>query len=331
MIIHHMSFGVSNPERVAQVLAELSGATAMRAPTPPFPFGSWFVLAGDDRGSFLEILPATAVFDPDAPLGLKQRPANFAPGSGHVLISTVKCGEEIETIAKREGWRSQEVETGLFKIVKVWIDGTVLVELFARGEAQRYVETFGGPGMATLESRLRDLETTLASALAAKLSPQILADALGQSTPGAELFPAEQAQGVVKMHETNLTCQLIRAASAYDGKQGLTYTHGISKESVGARAICMHVLTMPPGARATPHLHESHETAIFVLAGQIEAWYGEHLEQHVVAKAGDLFYIPPGMPHMPANLTDNPASAIVARTDPNEQESVRLLPHLMQV
>jgi Cupin domain len=68
---------------------------------------------------------------------------------------------------------------------------------------------------------------------------------------------------------------------------------------------------------------ESHETAIYVLSGQIEAWYGEEL-----AGVGDLFYIPAGVPHMPANLTDSPASAIIARTDPNEQESVRLLPHL---
>jgi hypothetical protein len=179
MMIHHMSFGVSEPGRVAAALAELTGATAVRAPTPPFPHGAWFVVAGDDRGSFLEILPATTVFDPDAPLGIRQRPADFAPGSGHVLISTVKSSEEIEAVAKREGWRSQEVETGLFRIVKVWIDGTVLVELFAEGEAQRYIDAFGAPGMATLEDRLRDLETTLGTALAEKLPPQVLAGALG--------------------------------------------------------------------------------------------------------------------------------------------------------
>jgi len=44
-----------------------------------------------------------------------------------------------------------------------------------------------------------------------------------------------------------------------------------------------------------------------VLSGQIEAWYGEEL-----AGVGDLFYIPAGVPHMPANLTDSPASAIIA-------------------
>ncbi|MBP7243279.1 hypothetical protein [Amaricoccus sp.] len=180
MMIHHVSFGVSDPMRVAQVLAELTDAAALRAPTPPFPHGAWFVLAGDDRGTFLEVLPATAVFDPDAPLGLRQRPASFAPGSGHVLVSTVKSGEEIEAIAQREGWRSQEVETGLFRIMKLWIDDTVLVELFAKGEEQRYIEAFGAPGMATLEDKLRDLEMKLAGELAQELPPQVLAGALGE-------------------------------------------------------------------------------------------------------------------------------------------------------
>jgi uncharacterized RmlC-like cupin family protein len=130
------------------------------------------------------------------------------------------------------------------------------------------------------------------------------------------------------MNKTSTTCQLIRAGATYQGKQGLSYLHGISKETVGAQGICMHVLTMPPGARAKPHLHEDHETAIYVLSGRIDAWYGEQLEHHIRANPGDLFYIPSGVPHLPANLTDAPASAIVARTDPNEQESVLLLPHL---
>ena len=35
-----------------------------------------------------------------------------------------------------------------------------------------------------------------------------------------------------------------------------------------------------------------------------------------------MFYIPAGVPHLPANLSDKPATAVIARTDPNEQESV---------
>jgi uncharacterized RmlC-like cupin family protein len=127
---------------------------------------------------------------------------------------------------------------------------------------------------------------------------------------------------------TKPTCHLVRPESTYDGKQGLRYFEGISTQTVGASGICMHILTMPPGTRAKAHLHEAHETAIYVLSGEVHTWYGDELEHHIVVRAGDLFYIPAGVPHLPANLSDKPSSAIIARTDPNEQESVVLLPHL---
>ena len=127
---------------------------------------------------------------------------------------------------------------------------------------------------------------------------------------------------------TKPTCHLVRPESTYDGKQGLRYFEGISTQTVGSSGICMHILTMPPGARAKAHLHEAHETAIYVLSGEVHTWYGDELEQHVIVKAGDLFYIPAGVPHLPANLSNAPSSAVIARTDPNEQESVVLLPHL---
>ena len=124
------------------------------------------------------------------------------------------------------------------------------------------------------------------------------------------------------------TCHLVRPDNTYDGKQGLRYFEGISAEKVGSKGICMHILTIPPGGRAKAHLHEAHETAIYVLSGEVHTWYGPDLDRHVVVKAGDLFYIPAGVPHLPANLSDKPSSAVIARTDPNEQESVVLLPHL---
>ncbi|RWB26795.1 MAG: cupin domain-containing protein [Mesorhizobium sp.] len=124
------------------------------------------------------------------------------------------------------------------------------------------------------------------------------------------------------------TCHLIRPESSYEGKQGLSYFAGIAAETVGSTGICMHLLTMPPRARAKAHMHESHETAIYVLSGEVHTWYGDRLEQQIVVKAGDLFYIPAGVPHLPANLSDSSASAVIARTDPNEQESVVLLPEL---
>lgn len=46
------------------------------------------------------------------------------------------------------------------------------------------------------------------------------------------------------------------------------------------------------------------------------------------AVAGDLIYIPADMPHLPFNPGTAPARAVIARTDPHEQESVVLLPEL---
>ncbi|MBN9020281.1 MAG: cupin domain-containing protein [Rhizobiales bacterium] len=125
------------------------------------------------------------------------------------------------------------------------------------------------------------------------------------------------------------TCRVIQpGAVTYHGKQGHDYVAGISAESVGASGLCMIMLTIPPGGRAKAHLHESHETAIYVLAGEAETWFGERLEQCLTVKAGEMFYIPAGMPHLPVNRSGAPCTAVIARTDPNEQESVRLLPEL---
>ena len=55
------------------------------------------------------------------------------------------------------------------------------------------------------------------------------------------------------------SCQKIRpGATAYAGKQGFSYIEGISRESMGAQGLCMHLVTIPPGGRTRAHLHESH-------------------------------------------------------------------------
>ena len=128
--------------------------------------------------------------------------------------------------------------------------------------------------------------------------------------------------------ELPLTCRVIRPGGTYQGKQGFSYFEGIARESVGARGICMHLLTIPPGGRAKAHKHENHETAIYVLSGEGHMRYGERLEHEAVTRAGEMLYIPAGMPHLPANLGSEPVVAVIARTDPHEQESVVLLPEL---
>ena len=129
--------------------------------------------------------------------------------------------------------------------------------------------------------------------------------------------------------QNQLTCKVIRTGNSYTGKQAFNYFAGISAESTGAEGICMHLLTIPPGGQAKAHLHENHETPIYVLKGEGGMWYGEELEEHLTVKAGEFLYIPAGMPHLPYNPSaTETVTAVIARTDPNEQESVVLLPGL---
>jgi uncharacterized RmlC-like cupin family protein len=64
-------------------------------------------------------------------------------------------------------------------------------------------------------------------------------------------------------------------------------------------------------------------------SGEAVLWSGEGLRERAEARAGDFVYIPAGTPHLPVNASSTEACiALLARTDPNEQESVVLLPEL---
>jgi hypothetical protein len=68
---------------------------------------------------------------------------------------------------------------------------------------------------------------------------------------------------------------------------------------------------------------------IHILSGEAGMWYGESLEQHLVAQAGDFLYIsisPPACRINPTIRAMRNCVGVVARTNPNNQESVILLP-----
>jgi uncharacterized RmlC-like cupin family protein len=127
-------------------------------------------------------------------------------------------------------------------------------------------------------------------------------------------------------------CRVVRAGAGYEGLQGLSYSAGIFTESAGARRLCLHTLVIPPGGRARAH------PACPARVGDLHRVRGErdvvgcrpHPPRGVVG--GDFVYIPAGVSHLPGNPSAaEQAVAVVARTDPNEQESVVLLPHLDDV
>ena len=119
------------------------------------------------------------------------------------------------------------------------------------------------------------------------------------------------------------------ASAAAQGRTGVTYAAGVSSTSAGSRGLCLQLASLPPGARSCAHRHDEHESAACVIEGEMELWFGDQLEQRVVARVGDFIYIPEGVPHLVLNPSATDAAvAVLARTDPNAQEDVTALPAL---
>jgi uncharacterized RmlC-like cupin family protein len=108
---------------------------------------------------------------------------------------------------------------------------------------------------------------------------------------------------------------------------GMNRAAAINFARVGAQKIWAGTVHIHANAKTGAHHHGALESVIYVLKGRARMRWGEHLEYVAEANPGDFIFIPPDVPHQPVNLSSTePAIAIVARNDPEEQEHVILLP-----
>ncbi len=118
----------------------------------------------------------------------------------------------------------------------------------------------------------------------------------------------------------------VRPSETTTSRQQLQQFVGISGANSGARGLSLNRVVIPPGKSAKAHRHIGSESAIYIIQGTVLTRYGDNLQWSVVNGAGDFLFIPAGVPHQPTNLSSTqPAVAIVARNDPNEQEHVELI------
>jgi mannose-6-phosphate isomerase-like protein (cupin superfamily) len=61
-------------------------------------------------------------------------------------------------------------------------------------------------------------------------------------------------------------CVIIRSAGAPRA--------GANAVSAGARALGVNLVMIPPGSRGMPHYHDGRETALYLVSGETEVWYG---------------------------------------------------------
>jgi uncharacterized RmlC-like cupin family protein len=109
---------------------------------------------------------------------------------------------------------------------------------------------------------------------------------------------------------------------------GFEYRAGVVAETVACEKLALQIVRIQPGVRSQAHFHGEHESAVYVLEGEVVTWFGEGLIKHATARPGDFVFIPAGVPHVAANYGNVDAVALVARSDPAAQESAQMLPEL---
>ena len=122
---------------------------------------------------------------------------------------------------------------------------------------------------------------------------------------------------------------VVKGGASYRSEQGSDYHPGISAETVGAKALWLGIVTLPPGQRTKAHVHAQHETAFYMLSGdEVEIWTGDKLQHQDVVRTGDYLFIPPDVLHVAVNRGTRPAVFIGSRNEPTAQESMILHPEM---
>lgn len=95
---------------------------------------------------------------------------------------------------------------------------------------------------------------------------------------------------------------------------GMVRVAGVAASTCGASGIWMGQFTNEPGFRSGAHHHGEVESAIYVLSGRLRMRWGERLEHHADAEAGDFIFVPAYLVHQEVNLSETDrVVAILAR------------------
>ena len=122
---------------------------------------------------------------------------------------------------------------------------------------------------------------------------------------------------------------VVKGSSGYRAEQGSDYRPGISAETVGSKMIWLGIITLAAGRRTKAHIHEHHETALYMMSGdKLEIWTGDQLQHCEKVRPGDYVYIPAGVLHVAVNRGAAAAVFMGSRNDASAQESVVMRPEM---
>lgn len=96
-----------------------------------------------------------------------------------------------------------------------------------------------------------------------------------------------------------------RVSAATAQSEGAERVAGVSSLTAGASKIWLGKVRNKPGYRSVPHHHGDAETGGYVLKGRARVYFGDGYREHVDVAEGEFIFVPPRMPHIEANLSDD--------------------------
>ena len=135
-MIIHASIPADDPERVARVIAEV-----WRGEYFPFLFPQTFlVMAGDDRGTTIDVAPRGKEAVPaETSMSFRINASPSPHSEVHLNIATPLSVDEALGIAKRESWTARVCDRGgVFNVIEFWLENKFMLELMTEAESKRY-------------------------------------------------------------------------------------------------------------------------------------------------------------------------------------------------
>ena len=138
----------------------------------------------------------------------------------------------------------------------------------------------------------------------------------------------ERDEGAASRHNQP-SGMVVKAAPEHRVQQGSDYRAGVSAETTGSQVIWLGLMALPPGGRTKAHVHEHHETALYMMSGDmLELWTGDELEHCDAVRPGDFVYIPANVLHVAVNRGDDARCLRGIAQRATAQESMVLHPEM---
>lgn len=139
-MLFHLSIEADDPRHVAEVLAELWGGEAL--PFPPVIEGSWMAMAGDDRGTMIEVYPRGTELIEGEDGALGRLNAYHDRVATHFAMATRYDLETVLAVAERENWPARQFMRGggLFGVIEIWVEGRQMIEVLTPRMQRDYLK-----------------------------------------------------------------------------------------------------------------------------------------------------------------------------------------------